>query len=223
MMSLPSTEAVNDKRIADFNQSITDTLASKELGLYLELMDQYRQEHDVPALDIAAALALMLQGDKPLLLSSPRKATVAPEKSSRTDAKFSDKPLLKDEKPRRVKSSPKNEKSRDKISPKALKLKEKPAGKKPASPKKAVALPPGKGMERFRIEVGDVHGAKPKDSVGAIANEAELDGKFIGAITIEEDHSFVDLPIGMPSTIFELLKKVRVAGLPLKISRSTKS
>lgn len=222
MMNLPSTEAINDKRIADFNQSITDTLASKELDLYLELMDQYRQEHDVPALDIAAALALMLQGDKPLLLSSPRKATVAPKKSFRTEAKFSDKPLRKDEKSRRVKSSPKNEKSRDKISPKAAKLTEKPAGKKPAPPKKAVALPPGKGMERFRIEVGDVHGAKPKDIVGAIANEAELDGKFIGAITIEDDHSFVDLPIGMPSTIFELLKKVRVAGQQLKISRFPK-
>ena len=223
MMNLPSTEAINDKRIVDFNQSITDTLASKELGLYLELMDQYRQEHDVPALDIAAALALMLQGDKPLLLSSPKKTPVAPEKPSRKDEKPRDKPFRKDEKPREKSFRKDDETPRDKPSPKEAKFADKPAGKKPASPKKTAALPPGKGMERFRIEVGDVHGAKPKDIVGAIANEAELDGKFIGAITIEHDHSFVDLPIGMPSTIFELLKKVRVAGLPLKISRSTKS
>ncbi|ACN16609.1 DeaD [Desulforapulum autotrophicum HRM2] len=234
MMKLPSTEAINDKRIADFNQSITDTLASKELDLYLELMEQYRQEHDVPALDIAAALALMLQGEKPLLLSSPKKVSVVSEKPSRTEDKFKDKPLRKDEKSRdkafRKDEKPKDkpfrkddEKSRDKPSPKAAKLADKPAGKKKASPKKAAALPPGKGMERFRIEVGDVHGAKPKDIVGAIANEAELDGKFIGAITIEHDHSFVDLPIGMPATIFELLKKVRVAGQQLKISRSTKA
>jgi ATP-dependent RNA helicase DeaD len=218
MMNLPTTEAINDKRIDDFNQSITDTLASKELGLYLDLMDQYRQEHDVPALDIAAALAFMIQGDKPLLLSAPKKTVAAAEKPLPAQDKFKEKPLGRDEAPR-GKAPRKELKSKDKPVRKQAKLPEKPAAKKPASSKKAAALPPGKGMERFRIEVGDVHGAKPKDIVGAIANEAELDGKFIGAITIEHDHSFVDLPLGMPSTIFELLKKVRVAGLPLKISR----
>ncbi len=222
MMNLPTTEAINDKRIDDFNQSITDTLASKELGLYLDLMDQYRQEHDVPALDIAAALAFMLQGDKPLLLSTPKKMPAVAEKPSRTEDKFKDKPIGRDEIPR-DRSLHKAVESRDSPARRPVKASDKPAGKKPASPRKKVAQSPGKGMERFRIEVGDVHGAKPKDIVGAIANEAELDGKFIGAITIESDHSFVDLPLGMPSTIFELLKKVRVAGQPLKISRCAKS
>ncbi len=222
MMNLPTTEAINDKRIDDFNQSITDTLASKELGLYLDLMDQYRQEHDVPALDIAAALAFMIQGDKPLLLSAPKKTVAAAEKPLPAQDKFKEKPLGRDEAPR-GKAPRKELKSKDKPVRKQAKLPDKAAAKKPASSKKAAALPPGKGMERFRIEVGDVHGAKPKDIVGAIANEAELDGKFIGAITIEHDHSFVDLPLGMPSTIFELLKKVRVAGLPLKISRCARS
>ncbi len=222
MMNLPTTEAINDKRIDDFNQSITDTLASKELGLYLDLMDQYRQEHDVPALDIAAALAFMLQGDKPLLLSTPKKKPAVSEKPSRTEDKFKGKPLGRDEIPRDP-SLHKEVKSKESPDRRPVKAADKPAGKKSASPRKKVPQSPGKGMERFRIEVGDVHGAKPKDIVGAIANEAELDGKFIGAITIESDHSFVDLPLGMPSTIFELLKKVRVAGQPLKISRCAKS
>ncbi|MDH3431420.1 MAG: DEAD/DEAH box helicase [Gammaproteobacteria bacterium] len=67
-MVLPSTEAVNNKRVADFKQKITDTLAIGELGFMQGLVEQYRQEHDVPAVEIAAALAKMTIGDKPMLL-----------------------------------------------------------------------------------------------------------------------------------------------------------
>ena len=67
-MVLPSTEAVNNKRIADFKQKITDTLALGELGFMQGLVEQYRQEHDIPAVEIAAALAKMNIGDKPMLL-----------------------------------------------------------------------------------------------------------------------------------------------------------
>ena len=54
--------------------------------------------------------------------------------------------------------------------------------------------------------------------VGAIANEAGLDGKHIGQIDIREDHSFVDLPEGMPKEIFRELKKVRIRGTELRIT-----
>jgi ATP-dependent RNA helicase DeaD len=74
-------------------------------------------------------------------------------------------------------------------------------------------------MERFRIEIGRVHGVQPGNIVGAIANEAGLDGQHIGRIAIEEDHSFVDLPVGMPREVFHDLKKVWVCGLQLRISR----
>ena len=73
-------------------------------------------------------------------------------------------------------------------------------------------------MESFRIEVGHVHGVQPGNIVGAIANEAGLDGKHIGHIDIREDHSFVDLPEGMPKEIFRSLKKVRVRGTELRIT-----
>ena len=56
-MVLPSIEIVNNKRIADFKQKISDTLAVGELGFMQSLVEQYRQEHDVPAVEIAAALA----------------------------------------------------------------------------------------------------------------------------------------------------------------------
>ncbi len=79
VMELPSTEVINDKRIAQFKQRICDTLATEELGQFYQLIEQYQQEHNVPALEIAAALAHLLQGDAPFLLRAgpearPRKA-----------------------------------------------------------------------------------------------------------------------------------------------------
>ncbi len=71
-MELPSTEIINDKRIAQFKQTITDTLAQGDLGLFAQLIEQYQQEHNVPAVDIAAALAYQAQGGKPLLLEKPK-------------------------------------------------------------------------------------------------------------------------------------------------------
>jgi len=70
IMELPSTELINDKRIEKFNQRITDTLATEELGLFYQLIEQYQQEHNIPALEIAAALAQLLQGDSPFLLQN---------------------------------------------------------------------------------------------------------------------------------------------------------
>jgi ATP-dependent RNA helicase DeaD len=74
-------------------------------------------------------------------------------------------------------------------------------------------------FETFRLEVGHAHGVKPGNIVGAIANEAGLEGRHIGQVDIRDDHSFVDLPEGMPKDIFRSLKKVRVVGQELRISR----
>ena len=161
-MVLPSTETVNNKRIADFKQKITDTLAVGELGFMQGLVEQYRQEHDVPAVEIAAALAKISIGDKSMLLS--------PDK---------DKGKVRMKSVRDVEA----------------------------------------GAERYRIEVGHVHGVKPGNIVGAIANESGLDGEHIGQIEIEAEFSLVDLPAGMPKDVFMDLKKVRICGQPMNISR----
>ena len=163
-MVLPSTEVVNNKRIADFKQKITDTLGVGELGFMQGLIEQYRQEHDVPAVEIAAALAKMSIGDKPMLLS------------------------------------PDKDKGKGKVRMKPLRDAE-------------------AGAERYRIEVGHAHGVKPGNIVGAIANESGLDGEHIGHIAIEAEFSLVDLPAGMPKDVFMDLKKVRVCGQPMNISR----
>jgi ATP-dependent RNA helicase DeaD len=74
-------------------------------------------------------------------------------------------------------------------------------------------------MEIFRIEVGHNHGVKPGNIVGAIANETGIDGDHIARIRIEDEYSTVELPAGMPKELLEELKKVRVAGQQLNISK----
>ncbi|MFZ9947764.1 MAG: DbpA RNA binding domain-containing protein, partial [Vulcanococcus sp.] len=80
--------------------------------------------------------------------------------------------------------------------------------------------PPESGMERFRIEVGWRDRVKPGNIVGAIANEAGLNGRSIGRIQIFDAHSLVDLPQGMPDDVFQGLRRLKVMNRELQISRS---
>ncbi|MCB1577386.1 MAG: DEAD/DEAH box helicase, partial [Xanthomonadales bacterium] len=73
IMELPSVQTVNDLRITRFKDRITTALAASDLGLFRSLIEQYEAEHDVPAIEIAAALARLAQGDKPLLLEAKAK------------------------------------------------------------------------------------------------------------------------------------------------------
>jgi ATP-dependent RNA helicase DeaD len=176
-MELPSTESINTNRINRFLQRITDTLAEEELGFFNQIIEQYRQEHNVPAIEIASALAKMAQGKTPLLLS---------DKARRIPDDFEDKP------PRRRGQS-----------------------------KKSRSVNPDIGMERYRIEVGKQHDTKPGNIVGAIANEAGIDSDFIGRIKIYDTYSTVDLPEGIPDDLLRHLKKIRVSGEKINLSKMT--
>ncbi|OQX35993.1 MAG: hypothetical protein B0D84_01885, partial [Candidatus Sedimenticola endophacoides] len=78
---------------------------------------------------------------------------------------------------------------------------------------------PSRDNDRYRLEVGRRDGVQPGNIVGAIANEAGLESRFIQEITIHDDHSLVDLPKGMPKEVFHDLRKTWVCGRRLNISR----
>ena len=189
-LTLPTTEMVNNKRIANFKQCITDMLSAGELDFMRGLVEQYQQEHDVPGIEIAAALAKMHIGDRSLLLQ---------------------------EKPER---KPKAERSdRDWSSPSGRRPGQSRRKDNKRSGGKRKSNPVPEGMEKFRIEVGHDHDVQPGNIVGAIANEAGLDGANVGHIDIHATHSLVNLPLGMPADIFKSLKKAWVCGQQLQISR----
>ncbi|MDH3635588.1 MAG: DEAD/DEAH box helicase [Gammaproteobacteria bacterium] len=192
LMELPSTDMVNNRRIELFKQRISDTLAEEDLSLFRELIENYQQENQVDALDIAAALARQMQGRAPFLLSG--KAAVMPTRElERDDSRTQGKPR------RDRQAGDGGRKTR----------RDRPAARDQQ---------PEAGMDRFRIEVGHQHKVKPGNIVGAIANEADIDSGYIGRIDIFDEYSLVDLPEGMPKELLRILKNVRVAGQRLNIS-----
>ncbi|WP_345750430.1 DEAD/DEAH box helicase [Microbacterium rhizophilus] len=70
-MQLPTAEDVNSTRLARFDEAITEALQDTgRLDTYRDVIAHYVRNHDVPEADVAAALAIVAQGDKPLLLEA---------------------------------------------------------------------------------------------------------------------------------------------------------
>ncbi|HCY64829.1 MAG TPA: RNA helicase [Oxalobacteraceae bacterium] len=197
-LELPSIQAVNDVRIARFKEQISDTLAAGGLDIFQSMLEEYEREHNVPTIEIAAALAKLARGDVPLLLEKPARAPLD-ERASRFEVREREPHERRERHARHERTE---------------------TGERPAFPKKErVAHAPDAGMQTYRIEVGHAHGVKPGNIVGAIANEAGLDAKHIGRIEIYDDYSTLDLPEDLPPKTLDHLKKVWVAGQQLQISR----
>jgi ATP-dependent RNA helicase DeaD len=227
-MNLPSVDAVNSLRIAKFKQRIGETVAKGEGSLYRPVLEQLEAETGLPLIDIAAALASLSQGATPLLLApkAERAESHAPPGRERPER---DRPGRDRERPSdRQRPSERERPGRDRPGLDRPGL-DRPGLARPSEREERSspqdAAPRRKSgpaqMETFRLEVGSVHGIKPGNIVGAIANESGIEGVHIGRVDIREDHSYVDLPEGMPKQIFKDLQKVRVAGRELRLSRVT--
>jgi len=212
-MELPTVEDVNNQRISKFKERITDTIAAGELELFRSVIEQYETEHNVPAVEIAAALAKMAQGRSPLLLN--------PQPRERSEKRFA-----------REESSDRNGDAGSGEMPVRHEFKKHERGERfsaqedrresrfaeDRAPRRKSREASDADMETYRVAVGHEHQVKPGNIVGAIANEAGIDSKYIGRIQIFDNYSLVDLPSGMPKEVLTHLKKVWVAGQELRIS-----
>ncbi len=197
-LQMPSTSDINQQRISRFKQKITDAMSSQDLEVFTSLISEYQREEEVDLLQIAAATAMLAQGDEPLLLKeikSKREREPRGENSrdnrrerSRGSERF-EKPVFT---PRRDKGEP---------STTALPLKDFPD------------IP----MQRYKVEVGHADEVKPGSIVGAIANEADIDSCYIGQIDIYDNFTTVDLPAEMPKQLLRILQKAWVCGKRLNI------
>ena len=194
-MKLPTVEAVNDRRVSRFKQSISDTLAVGGLEQFQKLIEQFEQEHNIPAIEIAAALARLVQGERPLLIEPPAKREHSRDRDARPTQGH-------DGDTRRPAREPRHRDDAHHDS-----------APRPTRPHATET-----GKRTYRIEVGHEHGVKPGNIIGAIANEAGLESQYIGRLSIRGDYSLIDLPDGMPGEIFEHLKKVWVNQQMLRIS-----
>ena len=68
-MHLPSVDDVNATRLSRFDDAITAALShTARIDRFRDIIGHYVEHHDVPEADVAAALAVVAQGDTPLLL-----------------------------------------------------------------------------------------------------------------------------------------------------------
>ncbi|MYN10197.1 DEAD/DEAH box helicase, partial [Pseudoduganella aquatica] len=205
VMELPSLQAVNDVRVAKFKDEITEVLAKGGLEHFQGLIEDYEREHNVPAVEIAAALASMARGGKSLLLDKKKETGWhdTPQAAAAAQAARGDRPERE-----RFDRGDRFERS------------ERPDRGERAFPKKErVIREPEPGMQTYRIEVGYQHGVKPGNIVGAIANEGGIDSKFIGRIEIYDDYSVLDMPSDLASDTISHLQGVKIAGQIIRLSR----
>jgi ATP-dependent RNA helicase DeaD len=77
------------------------------------------------------------------------------------------------------------------------------------------------GMVRLFIDVGRSNGVRPNDIVGAIANEADIPGKSIGAIDIYDEFTFVDVPIEYKAQVLERMSHANIRSRATRVRLAT--
>jgi ATP-dependent RNA helicase DeaD len=86
-MELPTAADVNAQRVAKFHDAITASLSAPAQSVFKGLVLDYSREHDVPMVDIAAALAVMSRDEEAFLLPPDAAADTRPRLGKQRDAK----------------------------------------------------------------------------------------------------------------------------------------
>lgn len=187
-VQVPNDHVIQAARQQRFMSGITARLEHKNLFSYKRMIEEYIKENEVAPQDVAAALALLLHKDQPWQKELPVFKEARPAKESR--------PVKETRASRGFDSKP---------------------ARGPVVEKRKFKESAG-DQALFRIDIGKVHGVKPGNIVGAIANEAGLQSRQISGLKIHDDHSTVFLPKGMPKEVVQGLTKAWVCGRQMKLT-----
>jgi ATP-dependent RNA helicase DeaD len=197
-ISPPADDLINAARENQLIAKINTRLSNPNLADYKEIIQRYLSVNpEVDVVDVASILALLLHQDKPWQQNLPKIFT--PKLTQESDRSFSAN-----------RSGSRNNNSRGKFNAQD-------AGRR-SSDRGSRASSNSVDQKIFRLDVGKVHGVKPSNIVGAIANEAGLDSRFITGLKIHEDHSVVCLPRNMDKNTIQGLNKAWVCGRQLKLT-----
>jgi len=194
-MQLPTLEDVNVTRLARFDDQITEALNQEaRISAFRDIIGHYVEHHDVPEADVAAALAVVAQGETPLLLDP------ADERPARRD----DRPARDDRG-----SGSGSRDDRGGRSDRGDRAERGPRTSKP--------------MTAYRIEVGRRQRVEPRQIVGALANEGGLSRDDFGAIQIRPDFSIVELASDISRDMLDRLADTRISGTLIEIKPDRRS
>ncbi|OJV63173.1 MAG: hypothetical protein BGO41_10775 [Clostridiales bacterium 38-18] len=80
-----------------------------------------------------------------------------------------------------------------------------------------------RGMVRMHINVGNNHNVRPRDIVGAIANEAGIEGRLIGSVDIFDSFTYVEIPESQAQRVLERMDKRVIKGKSISIEKAKDS
>ncbi|WP_020145220.1 DEAD/DEAH box helicase [Terracoccus sp. 273MFTsu3.1] len=192
-MTLPTVDDINATRLTRFDDAITEALSTDKVDFFRDVIAHYVNEHNVPEADVAAALAVVLQGDEPMLLDPEpvRPARTFDDRGSRD---------RRDDRGDRGGRPGRNDRN----------------DRGDRGPRRGTSGP----MATYRIAVGRRHKVEPRQIVGALANEGGLGRQDFGHIDIRADHSLVELPATLPPGTWDKLRSTRISGQLIELSES---
>ncbi|TMM46915.1 DEAD/DEAH box helicase [Colwellia ponticola] len=208
---LPNIQEIGKIRIERTRVEVASIIADKDISAMREIVEGMAAESEVSMIDLAAALLFQKQMKQPLQpKEDPKPRRDARERNDRGSERNdrNDRNSRGNDRNSRSNESRRDTRGGDNRSNREEK------------PRKAKVNRSDVDWQTYRLEVGKEHGARPGDIVGAIANEISLDSSYIGAINLHDKHSFVQLPKGIPTDLFNQLKGVRVRRQPLAITTS---
>lgn len=233
-INVPTGEQVSEQRITRFQTQILEVMQNQDLTTFRELIEQLAHDTETDIGQIAAALVWQAQKERPLF---PKLEALPNSKdwAARGDKRPDKRPGKRSDSRSDSRSDNRSDNPFESRSDNRSDNRAERPGKRPARKDDSAARGEDTGVrreashsrktshddiatQRYRIEVGEIHGVKPGDIVGALANEAGIEGQYIGRIKIDQNFSTVDLPDGMPKEIFQHLQRVRVRQQPMNIT-----
>lgn len=216
----PSADTLNQRKLEQFFARINAEL-EKDLTEYRSVMKKYLNEFpDADMQDVAAALASIQADGKafyvkdqqmPVEDGSGRDRGSREDRPRRERSERGERGERRERAPREDRGGERNEyQRREERAPREDRGER--SERAPRAPR--IDVP----MELYRVAVGESHGAQKGDLVGAIANEAGISSQTMGKIRMHAEHSFIELPAGLPKDVVKKLRTVWVRGQQLQIA-----
>lgn len=192
---MPSAKDLAQSRVEHFKARIISALyKNKSLDKYKEIITEIREQLELDLDELLAVLALLAQGKKTFF---PREIQAKEEKPVRDNRNSRD--VRKNERFQRRNKQGDRVRRFDRADRKS---------------RHTVNI----DLTTYKLDVGRDNDVQPRNIVGAISNEGNIDSKHICNISIQKDYTLVDLPSNLSPKVINHLKKVWVAGKKLNLT-----
>jgi ATP-dependent RNA helicase DeaD len=192
-LSLPTVDDVNSKRLAKFKARIGEAMSASSNDFYRKAVQEVALETGADLLSVAAAVASMVEGANPVQSvwkqGAEPQGQERPERPEREERERGKRPERRDD----------------------------PTPALPPMADEAYQFEEDGKQVQYRLAIGFRRGAQPSNIVGAIANEARLQGSQINGLDIRADYTLVRLPANLPKAVIDRLSQVRVRGAALDL------